>query len=109
MGHAAHRDFGDGIVVGPPGWEQRLDANQNAYMAEFVGRGRFPSAYPLTMPAAQFVDQLNQNAGGVLTQAERDALVNDLSDGSKTRARRCYATSPRATRFSGTSSAAPSC
>jgi hypothetical protein len=38
------------------------------------------------MTAAQFVDALNANAGGALSQLERDQLVNDLSLGIKTRA-----------------------
>ena len=43
------------------------------------------------MTAAQFVDTLNTNARDVngvkpLSQAERDALVNDLTTGAKTRA-----------------------
>ena len=44
----------------------------NAY-AEFLAR------YPTNLSAAEFVDRLNQNAGGPLTQAERDALVAQLA------------------------------
>ena len=75
------RIIGDGVIVGPPGWEDTLNANKNAYMQEFVQRPRFTAAdaFPLSMTAAQFVDKLNQNAGGVLTQGERDSLVAQLS------------------------------
>jgi len=38
------------------------------------------------MPASQFVDTLNTNAGGPLSQSERDQLVSDLGSGAKTRA-----------------------
>ncbi len=38
------------------------------------------------MTAEQFVDALNANAGGVLSQAERDQLVSELASGAKTRA-----------------------
>jgi hypothetical protein len=38
------------------------------------------------MTPAQFVDQLNQNAGNPLSQSERDQLVSDLTGGAKTRA-----------------------
>jgi hypothetical protein len=38
------------------------------------------------MSAMQFVDTLNQNAGGALSPAERIQLVNDLTTGAKTRA-----------------------
>jgi len=80
------RSIGQNVQVGIGNWEAQLEANKNAYMDEFVQRGRFLGAFPNTMTAAQFVDRLNQNAGGVLTQAERDNLVNDLSNGTKTRA-----------------------
>ncbi|HET6889950.1 MAG TPA: hypothetical protein VFH31_02515 [Pyrinomonadaceae bacterium] len=76
----------EGLVVGRPGWEQLLENNKNAFAAEFVARSRFTSAFPLIMTAAQFVDTLNQNAGGVLSSAERNQLVNDLASGAKTRA-----------------------
>jgi len=36
--------------------------------------------------AEQFVDALNANAGGALSQAERDQLVSELTSGAKTRA-----------------------
>ena len=75
-----------GLVVGLPGWELLLESNKNAFAAEFVTRLRFTTAFPSTMTAAQFVDTLNQNAGGVLSSAERNQLVNDLASGAKTRA-----------------------
>ena len=50
-------------------------------------RGRDSSAaFPLSLTASQFVDQLNTNAGGALSQSERDNLVNALSGGTMTRA-----------------------
>ena len=73
------RIIGDDVVVNSDGWEQRLEANKQAYMLEFVRRQRFTDAFPMSMTAAQFVDELNQNAGGVLTQAERGDLVSQLS------------------------------
>ena len=44
------------------------------------------SAFPLSLTPAQFVDQLNTNAGNPLSQSERDQLVNDLTAGTQTRA-----------------------
>jgi len=38
------------------------------------------------MTSEQFVDALNANAGGALSQAERDQLVSELTSGAKTRA-----------------------
>ena len=73
------QQIGQGVRVGIGDWEQQLEANKQAYALEFVQRARFVGAYPLTMTAAQFVDKLNQNAGGALTQAERDQLIAQLS------------------------------
>ncbi|MGI9065231.1 MAG: hypothetical protein ACR2HX_02345, partial [Pyrinomonadaceae bacterium] len=75
-----------GVVVGTVGWEAQLEANQTAYFNEFVSRPAFVSAYPTTLTSAQFVDALNQNAGGALSAAERDQLAADLMAGAKTRA-----------------------
>ena len=69
-----------------PGWEAQLEANQTAYFNEFVQRPDFVAAYPATMTSAQYVDSLNANAGGALSTSERDQLVNELTNGVKTRA-----------------------
>jgi hypothetical protein len=80
------QEIGQGVVVGVGDWQTKLENNKNAFMAEFVMRPRFMTAYPPSLTAAQFVDMLNQNAGGPLSTAERDQLVNDLKSGAKTRA-----------------------
>jgi Tol biopolymer transport system component len=77
---------GSGVVVNAAGWEQQLENNKNKFADDFVGRARFTSAFPAAMTPQQFVDTLNSNAGGALTQGERDQLVNDLGSGVKTRA-----------------------
>jgi hypothetical protein len=71
--------LGQGVQVGIGDWQAQLEANKNAYTGEFVTRQRFVTAYPLTMTAVQFVDQLNQNAGNVLSPGERDQLIAELS------------------------------
>jgi len=80
------QQIGEGVTVGRPGWEQALENNTRAFTEDFVQRSRFMSAFPSTMTPAEFVDQLNRNAGNPLSSAERDQLVNDLSSGAKTRA-----------------------
>ena len=67
------------MIVGVGNWQQQLEDNKNAFALEFVMRPAFISAFPLSMTPAQFVDKLNQNAGSVLTQPQRDALVSQLS------------------------------
>ena len=71
--------IGQGVQVGVGNWEQQLEANKNAYMLEFVQRQRFLNAFPTSLTPAQFVDKLNLNSGGVLSQAERDQLVAELT------------------------------
>ncbi|CAN5656757.1 hypothetical protein BH20ACI3_BH20ACI3_14800 [soil metagenome] len=80
------QQIGRGVIIGQPGADQLLENNKQALIAEFVLRSRFTTAYPISMPLAQFVDTLNANAGGPLSQGERDQLVSDLTSGAKTRA-----------------------
>jgi len=75
-----------GVIVNQGNWQQQLETNKQAFIADFVQRARFTTAFPSSMTAAQFVDALNQNAGNPLSQSERDQLVNDLSTNTKTRA-----------------------
>lgn len=74
------------IIVGQGNWEQQLADNKQAYLNDFVSRQAFLDKYPLTMSAAQFVDALNANTGGSLSQAERDQLVGKLEGGTIDRA-----------------------
>jgi sugar lactone lactonase YvrE len=80
------QQIGQGVIVGQGNWQQVLETNKQAFIADFVQRSRFTTAFPANMPAAQFVDALNANAGNPLTPSERDQLVNDLSTNAKTRA-----------------------
>ncbi|HEX7957050.1 MAG TPA: Calx-beta domain-containing protein, partial [Pyrinomonadaceae bacterium] len=78
--------IGRGVVVGAPGWAQRVEANQQAFFDDFVLRPQFLSAYPTTVTSSAFVDSLNANTGGSLSQSERDALISGLDSGTKSRA-----------------------
>src|SRR5437660_9039464 len=73
------QEIGQGVVVNQGDWQQQLEDNKQAFTEEFVRRPRFTSAYPAFLTAAQFVDTMNANAGGPLSQAERDQLVADLN------------------------------
>jgi hypothetical protein len=70
--------IGEGVVVNQGDWEQKLEQNKQAFAAEFVARPRFIAAYPLSMTATEFVDKLNQNAGGALNATERSQLIAEL-------------------------------
>jgi hypothetical protein len=83
--------IGQGVVVGVGNWQQQLDDNKNAFTEEFVKRSTFLTALPLSLTPAQFVDTLNSNAKDnnnamPLSSAERDNLVNALTNGTMTRA-----------------------
>jgi hypothetical protein len=80
------QQIGRGVVVGQPGWELAIENNKQAFIAGFVQRPRFTTAFPANMSAAEFVDRLNSNAGSPLSPSERDQLVRDLSTNLKTRA-----------------------
>ena len=80
------QQIGQGVQVGVGNWQTLLENNKNAFTDDFVARPDFITAYPQLEPAAQFVDTLNQNAGGVLSQTKRDQLVNELAANTKTRA-----------------------
>ncbi len=71
--------IGLNVVVGTAGWPERLEANKVAFAQEFVSRARFTNAFPSSMTPEQFVNALNTNAGGVLSDAERAALVAELT------------------------------
>jgi subtilisin family serine protease len=83
--------IGQGVIVNQGNWQQQLDDNKNAFTQEFVQRAAFLAAFPNSMTPAQFVDQLNDNAKDnsnvkPLSQAERDSLVNALTNQTMTRA-----------------------
>lgn len=79
-------EIGQGVLVGRDGWPQKLEANKQAFAAGFTARPRFANAYPQSITPEAFVDALNANSGGALSQAERDTLVSELKAGVKTRA-----------------------
>jgi hypothetical protein len=78
--------IGQGVVVGQTGWEQVLENNKQAFVAQFVTRSRFTNAYPASMLPAVFVDTLNQNAGSPLSASELTQLEIDHTAGTKSRA-----------------------
>ncbi|HYY95977.1 MAG TPA: carboxypeptidase regulatory-like domain-containing protein, partial [Pyrinomonadaceae bacterium] len=76
------RLIGDGVVVGQTGWEQRLEANKQAFFAEFVARDRFAAQYPLNLTPAQFVAALAAHTGGSLPAEEVSAAVAEFGAAS---------------------------
>ena len=79
------QEISQDVVVLQAGWEDKIEANKQAFVAEFVQRDRFAALFPTSLTPADFVDRLNANAGNPLSQSERDQLVSDLASGAKTR------------------------
>jgi hypothetical protein len=77
--------IGQGLVVNSPGWQQKLDANRDAFLLDFVSRrgapdGRaFLDKFPTGTPAAAIVDTLFANAGVQPTAAERQSIITQLA------------------------------
>jgi CubicO group peptidase (beta-lactamase class C family) len=78
--------IGRDVIVGEAGWPTVLENNKQAFVTQFVERDRFLNAFPANMTPAAFVDTLNSNSGGALSQMEHDQLINELASGVKTRA-----------------------
>ncbi|HYX31257.1 MAG TPA: Ig-like domain repeat protein, partial [Pyrinomonadaceae bacterium] len=68
-----------GVIVGQGNWQAQLDANKKAFALAFVQRPAFLARYPGLTDPTGFVDSLNANAGMVLNDAQRDALISELS------------------------------
>jgi hypothetical protein len=63
----------------------QLDQSKTDFGLWFVQRPAFATQYPAAMTAAQLVDALNANTGNSLPQAEKDALVTGLINGTENR------------------------
>ena len=68
-----------GVVVGQDGWQAQLESRKAAFALAFVRRPEFLAEYPAGTSATEFVNKLDANAGGVLTQDQKAALVGELS------------------------------
>ncbi len=72
------RTIGQGVVVNAPGWQELLEANKVALIQDFVGRGEFVLRYPLELTPVEFVNELNANAGDVLSPSDAAAAVAEF-------------------------------
>jgi subtilisin family serine protease len=76
------QQISQGVVVGEPGWEQRLDNNKNSFAALFVATPRFTSAYPTTITPDSFVDALFAKANLTPSTVEREAAIDEFGGAS---------------------------
>jgi len=90
--HARFREYigdtqvlGRRVIVGQDAWQAQLDLNKLNFSLELISRPEFAAAYA-GKTNAQYVDALNANAGGSLSQGERDALVAGMDALTETHA-----------------------
>jgi hypothetical protein len=74
-----------GVVVKSPGWEQKLQDNQQQFAQEWMNRPAFKATYD-AMSNADYVNTLYANAGLVVSQGEKQSLVNALDTAAENRA-----------------------
>lgn len=72
------------VIVNATGWETTLDNNKVAFMAEFVTRAKFVSAYPTSLSPSAFVDQLFTHAGVTPADGDRTAAINEFGSATTT-------------------------
>jgi len=78
--------LGRNVIVNVGNWQQQIETNKQAFFVGWVQRPDFLAQYPTGMTAAIFVDKLNGNTGGALTQAQRDTLVSQFANTTAGRA-----------------------
>jgi hypothetical protein len=75
------RQVGEGVVIGEPGAEQKLEENRQAYAMQIVASPDFIAKFPSSQTADQFVDALFASAAVVPTIAERQAALVAFNQG----------------------------
>jgi hypothetical protein len=75
----------EGVIVGQPGWEQKLADNKRRAAESWVERPEFHALFD-GMSDDQFVDALFRNAGVQPTEVERRDLTEGLREHRETRA-----------------------
>jgi hypothetical protein len=76
----ATRQIGEGVIVGQPGFEAKLEQNKQAYAQQIEASPDFLARFPISSGAA-YVDALSASAGIVPTTAERTAAINAFGAG----------------------------
>ena len=72
------QQIGQGVIIGQPGADQRLENNKQAFALDFVLRLRFTQDHPTSQPPSQFVDSLYANAGVTPSAAERTSAISEF-------------------------------
>ena len=72
------QEIGHNVVVGAPGWEVLLENNKQAFVLAYVQRPEFLLVFSNSLTADQIVTQMDANAGGVLSAADKSNLIGVL-------------------------------
>jgi hypothetical protein len=75
------REINEGVIIGQPGADAKLEQNTQNYFQEFVQRPEFVTRFPLGASAATYVDGLFANSGVTPTTAERNAAISAYGTG----------------------------
>jgi hypothetical protein len=78
------QSIGQGVVVGQPGWQQKLEDNKRAAAERWSRRDDFRARFD-GKSNSQFVDELFANAGVTPGQQERQDLISRLDSALETR------------------------
>jgi len=78
------QQIGQGVIVNVGNWQAQLEANKQAFAADFVLRLRFTQDHPISKTPAEFVDKLYTNAGVIPTSGERTAAINEFGGAPNT-------------------------
>jgi hypothetical protein len=83
----AVQEIGEGVLVGQPGWEDRLKANKLAFVQRYYDDDRLVLSFGRTN--SEWIDLLFQNVkmktGIDLSPTEHDALIAGLDNGTESR------------------------
>jgi hypothetical protein len=74
----------NGVVIGQPGADAKLEANKVAFLNDFVTRARFSTAFATSLTPAQFVDALFANAGVTPSGTDLTAAINEFGGAGNT-------------------------
>jgi len=78
------QQIGQGVVIGQPGANQKLEANKQTFALDFVLRLRFLQDHPTSDTPAAFVDEMYLNAGVTPSGTERTAAINEFGGAPNT-------------------------
>jgi hypothetical protein len=79
------QQIGQGVVVGAPNWQTKLENNKQAYAVAFGARSSLATSEPTSLTPAQFIDALYANAAVASPpSSERAAAINEFAGASNT-------------------------